>query len=88
MDRHRSDHRTRRREADRPLGPEAARDGLTRRERVVLRLVAVRRSDREIAAALAISRKTVGVRVTQVLAKFDFPCRGTAIAYAQRHGLV
>ena len=61
--------------------------GLTPRELEVLRLLADGRSDREIAAALFISRKTVGVHVSHLLAKLDVPSRGAAAAYAHRHGL-
>jgi DNA-binding CsgD family transcriptional regulator len=44
-------------------------DGLTRREREVLELLAGRRSNAEIAAALHISPKTVGCHVSSILAK-------------------
>jgi DNA-binding NarL/FixJ family response regulator len=65
-----------------------AADGLTPRELEVLRLLAAGRSDREIAAALFISRKTVGVHVSHILAKLDVPSRGAAVAHAHRHGLL
>ena len=44
-------------------------DGLTRREREVLELLAHGRSDAEIAAALHISPKTAGTHVSSILAK-------------------
>ena len=87
MDRQRSDHPTRRREADYPLVGEAARDGLTRREREVLRLVVVGQSDREIAAALAIRPRTVEWHVANVLRKLGVGSRTAATAHAIRHGL-
>jgi DNA-binding NarL/FixJ family response regulator len=69
-----------------PAAP-AALAGVTPREREVLRLLAEGRSDREIAAALFISRKTVGVHVSHLLAKLGVPSRTAAAAYAHRHGL-
>ena len=53
----------------------------------MLRLLTAGRSDREIAEALFISRKTVSVHVSHLLAKLDVPSRGAAGAYAHRHGL-
>jgi DNA-binding NarL/FixJ family response regulator len=61
--------------------------GLTRREREVLALVMDGRSDREIAAALCISPKTVGLHVSHLLGKLGVPSRAAAVAYVHRHGL-
>jgi predicted ATPase/DNA-binding CsgD family transcriptional regulator len=62
--------------------------GLTQREREVLHLVAEGRSDREIAAVLFISPKTVGLHVSHVLGKLGVPSRAAAVAYVHRHGLI
>jgi predicted ATPase/DNA-binding CsgD family transcriptional regulator len=62
--------------------------GLTRREREVLRLLADGRSDREIAAALSISPKTVGLHVSHLLAKLEVPSRAAAVAHIHRHRFV
>jgi non-specific serine/threonine protein kinase len=72
-----------------PVPPEAPnRSGLTRREAEVLRLLAEGRSDREIAAALFISPKTVGTHVSNLLGKLGVPSRAAAVAHVHRHGLV
>jgi DNA-binding NarL/FixJ family response regulator len=61
--------------------------GLTVRETEVLRLVAAGRSNKDIAAELFISAKTVSVHVSNVLAKFGVRTRGEAAATAHRLGL-
>jgi non-specific serine/threonine protein kinase len=61
---------------------------LTPRERDVLGLIAEGMSDREIAAALSLSPRTVGWHVTHLLAKLGVPSRAAAVAFAHRHGLV
>jgi len=66
----------------------AERFGLTERELEVLRQVAAGRSDREIAEALFISPRTVGVHVSRILAKLNVPSRAAATALAMRHRLV
>jgi non-specific serine/threonine protein kinase len=72
-----------------PVPPEAPnRSGLTRREAEVLRLLAEGRSDREIAAALFISPKTVGTHVSNLLGKLGVPSRAAAVAHVHRYGLV
>jgi predicted ATPase/DNA-binding CsgD family transcriptional regulator len=65
----------------------AALVGLTAREREVLHLVVDGRSDREIAAALSISPRTVGGHVTNLLAKLGVDSRTSAASFAVRHGL-
>jgi predicted ATPase/DNA-binding CsgD family transcriptional regulator len=66
--------------------PEA--DGLTPREREVLRLLAAGWADKEIAAALAIGRRTVSNHVSVILAKLRVTSRTAAAVVAVRDGLV
>jgi non-specific serine/threonine protein kinase len=61
---------------------------LTSREREVLQLLAKGHSDRQIAAALSISPKTVGNHVSRILAKLDVETRTAAATQALRGGLV
>jgi DNA-binding CsgD family transcriptional regulator len=61
--------------------------GLTPREGEVLRLLVRGLTDREIAAALFISPRTVGGHVANLLAKLGLDSRTAAAAYAVRHGL-
>jgi DNA-binding CsgD family transcriptional regulator len=65
----------------------AAQLGLTPREAEVLALVAAGRSNRQIAQALFISPKTVGVHVSNILAKLGVASRVEAAAIAHRLGL-
>jgi DNA-binding NarL/FixJ family response regulator len=65
----------------------AAQLGLTPREAEVLALVAAGRSNRQIAQALFISPKTVGVHVSNLLAKLGAADRVEAAAIAHRLGL-
>ncbi|OBA73720.1 LuxR family transcriptional regulator [Mycobacterium sp. 1554424.7] len=59
-------------------------DGLTRREREVLELLAGGRSDNEIAAALHISRKTASHHVSAILTKLRVDNRIQAAAHTLR----
>ena len=61
--------------------------GLTRRELEVLRLVAVGRSNREIADALFISVPTVKRHLSNLLAKLGVTSRTAATAFASTHQL-
>jgi DNA-binding NarL/FixJ family response regulator len=61
---------------------------VTARELEVLRLVAAGRTNREIAAVLAISERTVERHLGNIFAKLDVPNRAAATAYAYDHGLV
>jgi non-specific serine/threonine protein kinase len=65
----------------------AAHDGLTPREREVLRLLAEGLSDPEIAAALFVSRRTAATHVAGIFRKLGVSSRAAAAAYAVRHGL-
>jgi DNA-binding CsgD family transcriptional regulator len=62
--------------------------GLTARELQVLRLVAMGRTNREIAAELVLSEKTVDRHLSNILAKLRVPSRTAATAYAYRHDLM
>ncbi|MFJ4204596.1 AAA family ATPase [Streptomyces sviceus] len=61
--------------------------GLTGRERDVLRLVTLGRTNRQIAEELFISPKTASVHVSNILAKLGVSGRGEAAAVAHRLGL-
>jgi DNA-binding CsgD family transcriptional regulator len=71
-----------------PARPPAYPDGLTQREVEVLRLIAVGKSDREIAQELFISVRTVNNHVRGILNKTGLSNRVEAAAYAVRLGLV
>ncbi len=74
---------------ERRLGRRAAAEleqgGLTRRELDVLRLVAVGRTNREIATELFLSPRTVDMHVRNLLGKLD--CRSRTEATAKAHAL-
>jgi len=62
--------------------------GLTEREVEVLKLLAQGLSNKEIAARLVISSKTVGTHVEHVYAKINASSRATASLFAVQHGLL
>ncbi|MEY9966316.1 DNA-binding CsgD family transcriptional regulator/tetratricopeptide (TPR) repeat protein [Streptacidiphilus sp. MAP12-16] len=68
--------------------PTAAAFGLTPREQGVLQLVALGRTNRQIAQELYISPKTASVHVSNILAKLEVAGRGEAAAMAHRLRLV
>ncbi len=72
----------------RQRGRPALPDGLTPREAEVLALVAAGKSNREVAAALVLSEKTVARHLTNIFTKLGLPSRTAAAAYAFEHGLV
>jgi DNA-binding response OmpR family regulator len=61
---------------------------LTRRELEVLRLLAIGQSQREIAAELVISPRTVGTHIEHILEKLGVRSRSQAIALAYRERLL
>jgi len=82
-------------------GPDAARareiagapagasgGALSPRERQVLALVATGRTNREVAAELHISDKTVARHLSNIFAKLGLSTRAAATAYAYEHDLV
>ena len=72
----------------REMGAAPPPGRLTPREGEVLRLIAEGRTDREIADALFVSRRTVTTHVTSILGKLEVSSRSAAVAYSVRHGLV
>jgi DNA-binding NarL/FixJ family response regulator len=69
-------------------GPEASPCGLTSREVEVLRLVAGGRTNREIAAALYISEKTVARHISNIFTKLEVSSRSAATAFAYEHKIL
>jgi DNA-binding CsgD family transcriptional regulator/tetratricopeptide (TPR) repeat protein len=69
-----------------PKGSPA--DPLTPRERAVLSLVALGRTNRQVGAELYISEKTVSVHLSRVMAKLGASRRGEAVAIAHERGLL
>lgn len=69
---------------------DAVRDdgGLSRRELEVLRLIARGESNRQIAADLFLSERTVARHVSNILTKLGLPNRTAATNFAFEHGLV
>ena len=71
-----------------PLATLADSKPLSPRERDVLRLIVEGLSDREIADALSIGRRTVNTHVTSILNKLGLSSRTAAATYAVRKGLI
>ena len=71
-----------------PPPPTAYPAGLSQREVEVLSLIAAGKTDREIAAELFISARTVGGHISNILNKTRCANRTEAAAYATRQGLV
>ncbi len=69
------------------LGVTAALSALSQREVDVLRLVALGKSNRDIAETLYISLNTVATHVRSILTKTGCANRTAAAAYAMHHGL-
>ncbi|GAA1341478.1 helix-turn-helix transcriptional regulator [Saccharothrix algeriensis] len=66
----------------------SAVDPFTPRERSVLGLVALGRTNREVGAELYISEKTVSVHLTRIMAKLGASRRAEAVAIAYDRGLL
>jgi DNA-binding NarL/FixJ family response regulator len=62
--------------------------GLTKRERLVLQLLAQGRTNAQIGAQLFMSPKTASVHVTNILRKLNVANRTEAAAVAERAGLI
>jgi predicted ATPase/DNA-binding CsgD family transcriptional regulator len=73
-----------------PASPVAATPGgtLTAREHDVLRLLAAGHTDREIAAALFVGRRTINTHVANILGKLGVATRREAAARARALGLL
>ncbi len=67
--------------------PSGASDNLTAREIELLGLLAIGRSNADIALVLSISLSTVATHVRNILAKTGCANRTEAAGYALRHGL-
>jgi DNA-binding CsgD family transcriptional regulator len=74
-------------EAEAHLGGRP-RTVLTAREREVMRLIAEGRTNRAIAAALALSEKTVERHVSNIFDKLGVASRAAATAHALKHDLI
>jgi DNA-binding CsgD family transcriptional regulator len=61
---------------------------LTKRELEVLRLLSAGETNREIAAGLVVSIRTVDRHVSNIYAKLGVSSRAAATSYAHQHGLV
>jgi two-component system, NarL family, response regulator len=70
------------------LAKAAGRSELTKRERVILDYLANGRSNREIAAILLISERTVEGHVAAILKKLEAKCRSEVIVTALQRGLI
>lgn len=62
-------------------------DGLTGREVEVLALVALGKTNRQVAAELVLSEKTVARHLSNIFTKLGLSSRTAAAAYAHDHGL-
>jgi DNA-binding NarL/FixJ family response regulator len=68
--------------------PRSLPGGLTEREAQVLRLVGAGRTNREIAAELYLSEKTVARHLSNIFTKIGVSSRASATAYAYEHRII
>jgi DNA-binding NarL/FixJ family response regulator len=69
------------------LADQSKVDGLTPREREVLKLIAQGLSNREIASALVVEESTIRTHVKRVLMKLDLRDRVQAVIFAYETGV-
>jgi len=75
------------------LGPDSSavvtrdENGLTEREREIVRLVATGQKNREVGATLSISERTVKTHLTNIFQKLGVRDRVGLVMYVLRHGL-
>jgi DNA-binding CsgD family transcriptional regulator len=70
------------------IASAARSSGLTRRELEVLRLVAVGKANKVVAAELRLSEKTIDRHLSNIFNKLGVSSRTAAAAWAHRHGLI
>jgi DNA-binding NarL/FixJ family response regulator len=70
------------------VGPDAALDALTSRERDVLALIGQGRTNAEIAAELVVSEGTVKTHINHVFTKLQLRDRAAAVVFAFDHDIV
>ena len=77
---------------EKPTSPNRAAkeafDGLTEREREVVRLVAQGQSNREIADALVVTKRTIETHINNILYKLNLTSRAQLVVWAVEKGLV
>jgi DNA-binding CsgD family transcriptional regulator len=71
-----------------PRAPHAGIGSLTGREVDVARLAATRKSNKEIAAALNISPRTVSTHLSSIFLKLEVGSRGELADLARKQGLL
>jgi DNA-binding NarL/FixJ family response regulator len=76
------------RSGDRPTGDDEGYSDLTAREREVLKLVASGRANKEIAATLGISERTVKTHISNIFSKLELTDRTQAALYVHNRGLL
>ncbi len=64
------------------------RPALTARQRTVVRLLALGKTNKEVAAALGISVKTVEAHRTQIMSRLNLQTFSELVRYAVRQGIV
>ncbi len=68
--------------------PTDGRSPLTARQRTVVRLLALGKTNKEVAAALGISVKTVEAHRTQIMSRLNLQSFSELVRYAVRQGIV